>query len=358
MKDYIDMVLLLDSSGSMQSIKADMEGALVNLLTEQKQFNDVVVSFYQFNSPDCYQEVFVAKPIKDVDKITLNPSGMTALIDAWCMTIDRTGERLAKMEEKDRPSKVLFVVITDGHENSSQEFTKKQLEKRIKRQEDKYNWKFQYLGANQIASEVAYDYGMRKGRTSSYDHSSKGVQAMYSEMSNSFDMMRKSNWKAEDVSAVEPVPQTQKPKKKIFGWLFNNSEKAVVDISLINRIAPKQIIELSDNEIFVFGSNLLGHHDGGAAKMAMKWGAVWGQGAGLQGQTYAIPTMHGGVNEIKPYVDDFIVFAKSHPEKKFLVTEIGCGIAGFKPEQIAPLFEKAKTVQNIYLPKRFIDIIQ
>ena len=136
MKDYIDMVLLLDSSGSMQSIKADMEGAIANLLTEQKQFDDVVVSFYQFNSPDYYREEFVAKPIKNVDKITLNPDGNTALIDAWCMTIDRTGKRLAKMNEKDRPSNVLFVVITDGEENSSIEFTREQLEERIKRQEE------------------------------------------------------------------------------------------------------------------------------------------------------------------------------------------------------------------------------
>ena len=129
------------------------------------------------------------------------------------------------------------------------------------------------------------------------------------------------------------------------------------NVTLKNRIASSQITELSDNEIFVFGSNLEGFHGGGAARMAMKWGAVWGQGVGLQGQTYAIPTMHGGVNEIKPYVDDFIVFAESHPEYKFLVTEIGCGIAGFKPIQIAPLFEKAKTVENIYLSQRFVDIL-
>ena len=104
-----------------------------------------------------------------------------------------------------------------------------------------------------------------------------------------------------------------------------------------NRITPDWITELSDNEVFVFGSNLEGLHGGGAARLAMKWGAVWGQGVGLQGQTYAIPTMHGGVDEIRPYVDDFIAFASSHPDKRFLVTEIGCGIAGFRPKEIAPL---------------------
>lgn len=366
MKNYIDMTLLLDSSGSMQSIKADMEGALANLLTEQKQFDDVVVSFYYFNSPGNYHEVFVAKPINDVDNIVFNPEGMTALIDAWCITIDKTGKRLAKMNEKDRPSKVLFVVITDGEENSSKEFTKKQLEERIKKQEEQYNWKFQYLGANQVASEVAYNYGMRRGRTSSYDSSSSGIKEMSYMMGDSFDMMRNNNWKAEDTSdtcasnsipPIEPVTQTHKPKKKNFLWPIKNSKKDIDNINLGSRIAPNHIIKLADTEIFVFGSNHFGQHDGGAAKMAMQWGAIWGQGVGLQGQTYAIPTMHGGINEIKTYIDDFIVFAESHPEYKFLVTEIGCGIAGFKPTQIAPLFEKAKTVQNIYLPQRFIDIL-
>ena len=91
---------------------------------------------------------------------------------------------------------------------------------------------------------------------------------------------------------------------------------------------PDRISELKENEVFVFGSNLAGAHGGGAARLAYnRFGAIWGQGVGLQGQSYAIPTMQGGVETIKPYVDEFIAFAKAHPEKKFLVTKIGCGIA-------------------------------
>ena len=76
-----------------------------------------------------------------------------------------------------------------------------------------------------------------------------------------------------------------------------------------------------------------------------------GQGVGLQGRSYAIPTMQGGVETIKPYVDEFIAFAKEHPELTFLVTRIGCGIAGFKDSQIAPLFEAAHDIENIILPE-------
>jgi hypothetical protein len=117
---------------------------------------------------------------------------------------------------------------------------------------------------------------------------------------------------------------------------------------------PDMITELRPDEIFVFGSNLAGMHGGGAAYAAWrKFGAIMGQGVGLQGQSYGIPTMQGGVDTIKPYVDEFITFAKDHPELFFYVTRIGCGIAGFRDEEIAPLFAAAKGVSNICLPESF-----
>ena len=117
----------------------------------------------------------------------------------------------------------------------------------------------------------------------------------------------------------------------------------------------ERISELKENEIFVFGSNLAGSHGGGAARLAYnRFGAIWGQGVGLQGQSYGIPTMHGGVEAIKPYVNEFIAFAKQHPEMKFLVTKIGCGIAGFTIDEIAPLFKDALDVENVILPKEFV----
>lgn len=122
------------------------------------------------------------------------------------------------------------------------------------------------------------------------------------------------------------------------------------------RITSNRITHLAPNEIFVFGSNVQGAHGGGAARYAYEhFGAVWGQGVGLFGQSYAIPTMQGGVETIKPYVDDFLQFAQMHRERDFLVTEIGCGIAGFTPEEIAPLFFKAieNDISNVYLPESF-----
>jgi hypothetical protein len=128
------------------------------------------------------------------------------------------------------------------------------------------------------------------------------------------------------------------------------------------RVTPENITKLNENEIFVFGSNTAGIHGLGAAKLALQFGAVFGQGIGMFGSTYAIPTKDLYIKtlslyKINNYVNDFIAFTEQHKSLKFLVTKIGCGLAGFKPEQIAPMFKKALTLENVYLPQDFIECI-
>lgn len=171
-----------------------------------------------------------------------------------------------------------------------------------------------------------------------------------------------------------PEKLIENAKKKLPEWMLkinnefdnyvnNESEIKQNELRVYNGTVrpdytPDAISSLKADEIFVFGSNLHGHHAGGAAKVAEKmFGAIWGQGVGLQGQSYAIPTMQGVVETIKPYVDQFINFAKEHTELFFYVTRIGCGIAGFKDSEIAPLFTDAMAVENICLPKEFANVI-
>lgn len=118
---------------------------------------------------------------------------------------------------------------------------------------------------------------------------------------------------------------------------------------------PKIINSLKPGEVFVFGSNIHGQHAGGAAKDAYeKFGAEWGVGEGLTGQSYALPTMEGGVDYVAGKVEKFIECARLHPELKFYVTPVGCGKAGFRIEEIGPLFAEAVELENVILPKDFV----
>ena len=165
------------------------------------------------------------------------------------------------------------------------------------------------------------------------------------------------------IQATAKLPAAFHQVLKVFrdaSFYHLEPKETTVEIKPEQRVlTPGHISSLKANEVFVFGSNLDGMHGGGAARVAhMIFGAIWGQGVGLQGRSYAIPTMHGGVESIRPYVDEFITFAQEHPEMTFLVTRIGCGIAGFTDEQIAPLFIRALEMENVVLPRTFVNVLK
>ncbi len=156
-------------------------------------------------------------------------------------------------------------------------------------------------------------------------------------------------------------------KRKLPQWMlalndeFDNSVagKRIYRGVVRPQFTPEKIERLKPDEVFVFGSNLEGIHGGGAARMAhIHFGAQMGQGVGMQGQSYAIPTMQGGVETIRPYVDHFVAYAKQHIECFFFVTRIGCGIAGFSVKEIAPLFAHAAELPNVCLPKSFVECLE
>lgn len=130
------------------------------------------------------------------------------------------------------------------------------------------------------------------------------------------------------------------------------------------RVSSPKIEVLELDEIFVFGSNLGGIHGGGAARLAyQRFGAAWGYGEGMAGCTYAIPTKDKNIEtlpleKISPYVDNFINYANAAPQYLFLVTEIGCGLAGYAPKDIAPMFQRALLVDNIFLPDSFHKVLE
>lgn len=130
-----------------------------------------------------------------------------------------------------------------------------------------------------------------------------------------------------------------------------------------NRITSENITDLKENEVFVFGSNEHGFHGAGAAKLAKeKFGAIEGKGYGPAGQSFTIPTKDWGMDQMprdamECFIVRFIGYALRHPEKHFLVTQIGCGLAGFTPQEVAPYFQLAQHIPNISLPQCFWDIL-
>lgn len=130
----------------------------------------------------------------------------------------------------------------------------------------------------------------------------------------------------------------------------------------MERIIPVYIHTLSFDEVFVFGSNMAGRHGKGAALDAIKWGASYGVGFGMSGRTFAIPTKDKKLQtlplaEIASFIDLFIRFAEETPNKKFLVTKIACGYAGYNPKHIAPFFKPAASLSHVFLPVEFWKVI-
>ena len=165
--NYTHIAVLLDRSGSMQTIKSDTEGGFDAFIDEQrKNPGRCDVTLAQFDTE--YEEVYVAEPLASVPPLTLTPRGATALLDGIGRLINATGERLAAMPETDRPGAVIMVIMTDGLENSSREFDLATVKKLITEQTDSYNWAFVYLGANQDAISVAAGLGVGAGQALTY----------------------------------------------------------------------------------------------------------------------------------------------------------------------------------------------
>lgn len=165
--DLIDITLVVDRSGSMQSIRDDAEGGVNSFIQEQaKEPGEALLTLVQFDT--AYEFLTNGTPISQVPKYELHPRGMTALLDAVGRAINETGERLAKMPEQDRPGLVIFVVMTDGLENSSKEFTKAQIKEMIERQQNDYKWHFTFLGANQNAFAEAGGMGIHAAGAANY----------------------------------------------------------------------------------------------------------------------------------------------------------------------------------------------
>lgn len=337
-------LIILDESGSMSAIREQaFSGAneTIQSIRKAQQENPddhQMLSFVTFDSGADKPDVRIlidCRKIEDAGDITrdqYSPSGCTPLYDAMGLSITALK---GIVQEGDH---VLVTVITDGWENSSRIYTGEMVKELVDSLSGK-GWTFTYIGANQDSGEIASGLGIH----SAMDFETTGVGAQ---------MM----WDRMDSSRNEYYKKVRHSKSSGEAMDFDNDFFSAKGVE--GRVTPNRIDHLEEGQVFVFGSNEAGHHDGGAARAAMeRFGAVYGQGRGLQGSSYAIPTMGRPLEGIRRDIQTFIEFADCHPELTFLVTRIGCGIAGFRDDDIAPLFARAYSLPNIWLPASFWKVL-
>lgn len=346
-------LIILDESGSMSPLRAEaLSGAnetLQTIRTAQQEHPDdnQMVSFVTFDSGSSRPDVRALidnekiENVKDITPEQYQPWGGTPLYDAMGLSITALRDLVKEGDH------VLVTVITDGYENSSEIFSAEMIKELVDSLSTK-GWVFTYIGANQDSEQTAGGLGIHS--TMDFKATVVGSAVMWDRMNSSRREYYK-NVRRNKASGIE-----MECDKDFFA-----TKQA------LTRITPERIDTLKEGEIFVFGSNEAGQHLGGAARAAVeRFGAVFGQGSGLQGRSYAIPTLRlpgGGpanrlsLQAIRGYVQEFIYFADAHPELTFLVTRIGCGIAGFHDEEIAPLFAGAYSLPNVYLPASFWKVL-
>lgn len=184
-----EILALVDRSGSMSSIKNDIEGAFKNYLAEQKKLDgECYLTLAQFDTE--YEVVYENRPIKEIDSFIINPRGGTALLDSLAKLIDDTGKRLNETKENDRPSKVVVLILSDGQTNSDNMVSAAQIKEKIKHQESKYSWSFIFIGTNFDAVTTGSDYGILKSSSLNFCNTTKGINAAFSAVNNATSFYR------------------------------------------------------------------------------------------------------------------------------------------------------------------------
>ena len=348
-KAHIYNLIIVDESGSMSHLRevtlSGINETIGTIRNAQKEFGETqeqnltLVTFdSDSNRPDV-RTLIDCQPINEVGEFKdYMPNGCTPLYDAMGQSLTRLHNKI----KKDADASAVVTVLTDGLENASREWRADSLRRLIEQLKEE-GWSFSYMGSAHNVKEVTDLLSIEN--VVEFSHDDLGAGSTWGrERSSRRAYYQKMNamYRGEAILSVEDRME----RKRQFAREYYGP-----------RVAPDNIKSLESNEIFVFGSNAGGYHGGGAAAFAMhRFGAIWGQGEGLQGQSYAIPTMEG-IESMRAAIDRFTQFADQHSELRFLVTRVGCGIAGYSVREVAPLFKGCISLENVALPSDFWDVL-
>ena len=347
-KAQIHNLIIIDESGSMGGLEKVTIGGIAETIGTIKKAQDDFADTQQHyltlvtfdsgsgNEPPIRTH-FDDVPIVTVDDFTnYHPRGCTPLFDAMGETLTRLHESIKSNEN----ATGVVTVITDGMENCSRKWSGGALRRLIEQLKEE-GWSFSYMGSCHDVVDVTMKLSI--DHVMAFDHDEVGASNTWRRDSSS-----KQAYYQRLAKAFNPTEDLALKREK----MRRNARQYYAD-----RITPDWIDHLEDNEVFVFGSDEQGLHQGGAAAYAVKYfGAIVGQGVGLQRQSYAIPTT-GDFYDFSHAVRDFIDYAAAHPETRFLVTRLGCGTPGHSVRQVAPAFVDAINMENVSLPEDFWEIL-
>lgn len=345
-KAHIYNLIIVDESGSMGGLeRATLSGVNETLGTirqAQKEFGEKqqhYVTLVTFDSPGAkgvpvrtlidMQPIEVVKDFADYD-----PHGCTPLYDAMGQSITR----LHNIIKDDANATAVVTVLTDGLENASREFSGRQLKQLIEQLKEQ-GWTFSYMGSahdvKSVTDLLSIDNVME------FSHDARSTSHSWSrESSAKMRHYRKMSLDWENLSCMDASSR-------------HSAMKSMSEDYYGGRVTPTRFDSLEPDQVLVFGSDPEGHHSGGLARLAVeRFGAIVGQGVGMQGQCYAIPTTEG-LAQMQVYVRELLALARRHPSTQFLVSPLGCGHAGLTPQQVAPLFADAVNMENVALPQEF-----
>ncbi len=341
-------LIILDESGSMNGVREQTVSGCNETLNgirsaakdnpEIKQY----VSIYCFDSSHP-RYLFKNMPIEEVRDLTYEdycPNACTPLYDAVGYTVTELKKAL-----ESTPDTGKVTIITDGMENASRRWTHGAVVELIASLK-KQGWLFTFIGANIDVEGTAKGLGI-----SSYlrfKQTNEGMSKMWATEQRS---QRAYNKK---MIRLKKRGMMRDERMKLQMMSDMNDNYFVEE----QRVAPDHIKHLTPDGVLVFGSDIKGTHNGGAARYAVEhFGAIVGQAEGLQGQSYAIPTAGCTFDELKEAVERFTDFVVMNPDKKFMLTAVGCGAAGYTVEQVAPLFREAYSFGNVYVPASFLPYV-
>ena len=343
-------LIILDESGSMSTVRDEtISGcnetliSIHNLQKEQPEFRQFVSVFCFDSSHSRY--IFHDTPIDEVRYMTredYSPSACTPLYDAIGYTVLQLFRKINRQEAKGN-----VTIITDGYENASRKWKLPLVQELIATLKSR-GWVFSFIGANIDVERTANSLGIDSFM--GFEQTQTGMEDMFEcerRSRRAFNEKRRYMQMSRSFCNMSEEEQDEATGAMNEGYFVEGQ-----------RIAPDNIVSLQEHQIFVFGSNIDGAHNGGAAYYALQhFGAKFGRAEGIQGQSYAIPTDGNSFEDLKKAVDRFTEYVVFHPQYKFMLTAVGTGNADYDVRQIAPLFRQAYAFGNVYVPRSFMPYV-